>query len=194
MSVLIDLIGSAIVAGYVLMLGLGINTNISSTAVASTTTVTVQEFVILAASVFEADLKKMGYGLVDPTTGIAVADSNRIRFRADMNRNGSIDSVEWYVGPLITKPNGLLVRNLYRKYNNGTPQIVAANVKTFSLRYLDQDGGATSTLSNIAVVETTIEISSPYMVADQVKPEDQQYITTIWRQGRVVARNIRRHG
>lgn len=194
MSTMIDLIGSAIIAGYVVMIGLGLNMNVNSAAVASTTTVTTQEFIVAAAQTLESDLKRMGFGLPDPIYTVALADSNRIRFRADMNRDGIIDSVEWYTAAHVTKANGLTVRTLFRKYNDGPPFVIATNVKTFTLKYLDQDGTATTTLTAIAMIESTLEISSPYQVADQVNPDNQDFVTTIWRQTRLASRNLRRHG
>ncbi len=194
MSVAIDLIASVIIAGYVLLMGLRLNMDLSSTAVASTTNVNVQEAMAEVANTFELDLKKIGYGLPDPSAAIAVADSNRLRFRSDMNRDGVTDSVEWYVGNPLPQYTDRVVRMLYRKYNNGTPLLVATCVITFRLKYLDQDGTVTTSLTNIALIETTLEISSPYKVADQVNPEVQEYITTLWRQSRVASRNLKRHG
>jgi hypothetical protein len=118
-----------------------------------------------------------------------------------MDRNGTVDSVEWYVGNATLKVTGngnvrdsLYVRNLYRKYNNGTALLAAVNVTQFNLKFLDQDGVATTILTNIAMIESTIAISSPFKVVDQVNPDRTAYATTIWRQGRTSTRNTKRHG
>lgn len=196
-----DLIGSVIIAGYVILLGLRINMNMNDNAIATSTNVNLQEAMVDIVNTIESDFKKIGYGLPDPTLAVAYADSVRLRFRADMDRNGTIDSVEWYVGNSFlkitgngTKRDSLLVRNLYRKYNNETGMLAAVNVTQFNLKYLDQDGASTSTLSNISMIESIIAISSPFKVADQVNPEKTAYATTIWRQGRTSTRNTKRHG
>jgi hypothetical protein len=44
------------------------------------------------------------------------------------------------------------------------------------------------------MIESTIAISSPFKVVDQVNPDKTQYATTIWRQGRTSTRNTKRHG
>jgi hypothetical protein len=196
-----DLIGSVIIAGYVILLSLRLNMNINDNSVATSTNVNLQEAMVDIVQVLESDWKKIGFGLPDPTLAVAYADSQKIRFRADMDRNGTIDSVEWYVGSSMLKITGkgnvrdsLYVRNLYRKYNNGTATLSAVNITQFNLKYLDQDGVATTTLSNIAMIESTIAISSPFKVVDQVNPDKTAYATTIWRQGRTSTRNTKRHG
>lgn len=201
MSILMDILGSVIIAGYVILLGLRINFTMSDTAIATSANVNLQEAIVDIVNTIDSDFKKIGYGLPDPTLAVAYADSHRIRFRADMDRNGTIDSVEWYVGNAILKTTGtgtvidsLRVRNLYRKYNDGSPLLAAVNVTQFNLKYLDQDGGSTSTLTNIAMIESTIAISSPYKVVDQVNPDKRSYASTIWRQGRTSTRNTKRHG
>ncbi len=201
MSIMMDLIGSVIIAGYVILLGLRLNMNMSDNAVATSTNVNLQEAMVDIVQTIESDFKKIGFGLADPTLAVAYADSQKIRFRADMDRNGTIDSVEWYVGNAMWKVTGngnvrdsLYVRNLYRKYNNGTALLAAVNVTQFNLKFLDQDGVATTILTNIAMIESTIAISSPFKVVDQVNPDRTAYATTIWRQGRTSTRNTKRHG
>jgi hypothetical protein len=198
---MMDLIGSVIIAGYVILLGLRINMNVNDNAVSTSANVNLQEAIVDIVNIMESDWKKIGYGLPDPTLAVAYADSQRIRFRADMDRNGTADSVEWYVGNSMLKITGngnkrdsLYVRNLYRKYNNGAATLSAVNVTQFNLKYLDQDGVATTTLSNIVMIESTIAISSPFKVVDQVNSDKTAYATTIWRQGRTSTRNTKRHG
>lgn len=194
MPVIFDLIGSAIIAGYVLLLGLNINANIASSSVASTTTLNVQESMAEAVRGIEYDLKKIGYGLADPADALALADSNKIRFRADLNRDGIADSVEYYLGSPLAKFPGQNVRTLYRKFNNGAPTIVAPCVRQFKLAYLDQAGLPTILAAKMSMMEITIELISPYKIVDQVNPDKQGYMTTLWRQSRITTRNILRHG
>lgn len=197
MSIIIDLISSTIVAMYVIMLGLRINMNVSSNTTSSSTSVNIQEAMVSTVATIESDLKKIGYGLVDPTTAIAIASSNKIRFRARMTQYGPIDSVEWYVGSPIAKYAPRDVRILYRKYGNQAATVAATGVTTFKLKYLNQDGDTTSVTSNVVMIELTLGISSTFTVADRINPDDpskDRYINTLWRQGRLSLRNMKRHG
>jgi len=50
----------------------------------------------------------------------------------------------------------------------------------------------------IYIIETTLQVESPYRVQDQVitdqSYEDMGYATAFWRQTRLASRNIKRHG
>lgn len=194
MSIILDLFGSAIIGGYVILIGMRMLATMGDTIVASGTTVSTQESMVDAIATMESDFRKIGYGVTEAKNSIAIADSNRIRFRADMNRDGSVDSVEWYLGPRLAKFTDRSVHYLFRRYNGGQPMIAAANVVYFRLRYLDQTGNPTAFTTNIAMIETTLELSSQYKVVDQVNPDSLVYAKTMWRQTRLASRNLTRHG
>lgn len=194
MTVILDMICSTIVAGYIILLGLRLNNDLVNTTTTSTTNANVQESMVDVISVLESDFRKIGFNVPDPKNSIAIADSNQMRFRADMNHDGIVDSVEWYVGNVIVKSGDLSVRVLYKRYNGGTPAVMAHGITDFKLKYLDQDGVQTSVLSKIWIIETTLSVSSYYKVADQVNPDISKYASVMWRQTRLASRNIKRHG
>jgi hypothetical protein len=190
MSLMLDLIGSTIVAGFVILIGLQLNMNTSGTENAIAAQVNVQESLADYTAQVEADLKKVGYGVADPKNAIISADSNGIRFRADMDRNGSVDSVRMYVGEVKTavsesgsaswfsflnflRKNGLgsladilqrgqtkTTLGIYRTINGGQPAKLAKNISLFKFRYFDQNGQPTTVLTQIATIETNIAMTS----------------------------------
>jgi hypothetical protein len=201
MSVVLDLIGSVVIASFVILMGLRLNQSISGNADASKANLNVQESLVDIVRTIEYDFRKIGYNVPDPQNSIVVADSNRIVFRADMNRDGVIDTVEWYVTNSIggfPNPN---IRKLYRRisYPSGSPPVGAAlGVTQFGLRYLNQDGGTAMFKSQIWIIEMTLKIESPYKVQDAViidqSYQDMGYAAAFWRQTRLASRNIKRHG
>ena len=197
MSVVLDLVASLLIAGFVLLMGLRLNENIVGSSDASKANLNVQESMVEVVRSIEYDFWKMGYGLMDPKLAIAIADSDHLRFRADMNRDGTIDSVDWYVGPMLTNLPNPHTRVLYRRYNMGTPIPAGLGIAQFKLRYLTEDGAETSVKSQIWIIETTLKIESPYKVQDQVQVDqgyDQMgYAAAFWRQTRLASRNIKRH-
>jgi hypothetical protein len=197
MSVMMDLIGSVVLAAFVIMMGLRLNANIVGSTDASKANLNVQESMVDVVRSIEYDFRKMGYGLTDPKFAIALAESTRLRFRADMDRDGTIDSVEWYVGPVLSHLPNPHTRVLYRKVNGGTPVGAGLGVTDFRLRYLTADGKPTTVLSQMWIIETTLRIESPYRVQDQVLTdqsyEDMGYAAAFWRQTRLASRNIKRH-
>jgi hypothetical protein len=198
MSIVLDLIGSIVIASFVILMGLRLNQSISGNADASKANLNVQESLVDIVRTIEYDFRKIGYNVPDPQNSIVIADSNRVKFRADINRDGVIDTVEWYVtAPIGGFPNPN-IRKLYRRVNGGTPVGAALGVTQFGLKYLNQDGGPAMFNSQIWIIEMTLKIESPYKVQDEViidqSYQDMGYAAAFWRQTRLASRNIKRHG
>jgi hypothetical protein len=206
MSVIIDLIGSVVIAGLVILMGMRFNQTIVEASHASKAGLNVQESLVDIVQTIEYDFRKIGYGLSNPATAIVVADSEHLQFRADMvdtygrpRPDGIIDVIDWYIGPKVHRFPNDSVRVLYRKVNNGTPVGAAGlGVTQFKLRYLDQDGNPTNVLSQMWIIETTLRVESIYKVQDQVKRDEDYarmgFAAAFWRQTRLASRNIKRHG
>jgi hypothetical protein len=200
MSILLDILGSMILSGYVLLMGLHLNDTILGNATASMTTLNVQESMGELVRNLEYDFRKIGYHVVDPKMCIALADTSHIRFYADMDRDGSVDSVEWWVSePLTYLPNPS-VRVLYRKVNQEEACGAGGlGVTQFTLRYYNVNGQeipplSPSLYSQIWIIEISLRVESPYQVQSTVNTDNSEYVAAYWRQTRLASRNIKRHG
>ena len=195
MSVMLDLIGSIVISSYVILMGLQLNANIAGSSDATKANLNVQESLVDIVRSIESDFRKIGYNVADPKTSIAIMQSNHLRFRGDIDNDGAVDSVDWYVGaPLTTLPNDS-IRILYRQVNNGTPVGTALGVTEFKLAYLTEAGKVATVPSQVWIIETTLRVESPYTVADQIKGyEAMDYAKGFWRQTRLASRNVKRHG
>jgi hypothetical protein len=196
MSIVIDLLGSIMIAAAVILFGLRLNENISDHLQTSMATLNVQEGLVESIRTIETDFRKIGYGLVDPKTAVEVSQPGHIRFKADIDRNGSIDRVSWQLVQLPVVGTDTM-RVLYRQVNTDLPLLIATDVQDFRLRYLRQDGlpADTSVKSQIWIIETTLRVKSPYKVADMVKGNAQMTeVEGFWRQTRLASRNLKRHG
>jgi hypothetical protein len=198
MSVMLDLIGSVIIAAFVILMGLRLNQTISGTADASTASLNVQESMVDIVRTIEFDFRKIGYGVPETMTALVDTGSSYIKFRADIDNDGVLDVVEWYTGPAITTLPNPKIRVLYRRVNGGTPIGAALGVTDFRMKFLDQDGSPATSLGSIYIIETTLQVESPYKVQDQINPdqsyEEMGYAVAFWRQTRLASRNIKRHG
>jgi hypothetical protein len=198
MSVILDLIGSVVIAGFVTLIGLQINQTIAGNSDASTAIVNVQEAMVDIVQSIEYDFRKMGYGVPEGVTALVDTGATRISFRTDIDNNGTVDVVEWYTGPVITGFPNPNIRVLYRRVNGGKPVGAALGVTNFTMRYLNQDGGPPVSIPAIAIIEVTLQVESPYKVQDQIitdqSYEDMGYAVAFWRQTRLASRNIKRHG
>jgi len=200
MSIILDILGSIIISGYVILMGLQLNATIAGSATASMTNLNVQESLGDIVRNLEYDFRKIGYHVDDPKMCIALADTAHIKFYADMDRNGSVDSVEWFAGaPLTTLPNPD-VRVLYRKFNQEDAGGAGGlGVTQFKLRYFNESGHeipplTPSLYSQIWIIEISLRVESPYQVQAAVNTENSEYAAAYWRQTRLASRNIKRHG
>jgi hypothetical protein len=109
---------------------------------------------------------------------LAVFDSNRIAFYADLGSDGTIDQIRYSLSDVSAasgtpNPND---RIFYRSVN-GEPDVDAAlGVTDFRLRYFDQDGNVTNDLQRIRTIEITLEIEST------LPDQDGNYSRLFWRE------------
>ena len=203
MAAILDLVGSFMIAGFVLMMGLRLNANVANSNDSYKADVVVQESLVSLVQSVEFDFRKMGYGVQDPTTVLRQADSTHIKFLSDVNNDGIVDTVDWYLGgPIVSTPNPN-DRVLFRKVSSptaGVSTLVGSlpGVTKFFMKYLDQDGQPVEVISQIWIVETTMRVESPWKVQDR-EVVDQSYglwgySAAFWRQTRLASRNLRRHG
>jgi translation elongation factor EF-1beta len=198
MSVIIDILTSTMIGAFLILQGLRLNFMVVDSRDAATAQTNVQQSLVDAVAYIESDFRKIGFGLVDPKLAIAVADSERLVFRADIDADGDIDSVQWRLGSPLGRTGNPNIRELYRSVNNGTELPTANGITSFKLKYLTVDGVPTSVLSQIWIIETVVAVESPYKIRDQVRMdetyEQMGYATSFWKQTRLATRNIKRHG
>jgi hypothetical protein len=185
MSTILDLIGSIMLAGFVILLGLSLNQSISGQADAASTKVMAQESVVQIAQTLESDLRKI--------SAISSADSSSIQFTADLNGNGTVVAVKWYVAASpVSYPNPG-IKMVYRTVNGGTP-LGMGLVTEFTLRYRDQASNFTTSIPQMVMIEPSVTTVSPLSVADDVLGYDKMVNSTAsWRQTRMIARTTTRH-
>jgi hypothetical protein len=198
MSIMLDLIGSVVIAGFVILMALQFNSNLGATADASMADLNVQQSMVDIVQTLEADFRKIGFGVPETQHPIIDTSATSIQFMADMDRNGVVDTVRWWTGPVLTTYENPNIRILYRQVNHGDSVGAALGLTEFRLRYLDQDGQTPVSMSAIFIIEVTLQVESPYRVKDEVKLvqdyQDMGYAVAFWRQTRLASRNIKRHG
>jgi len=186
-NVVLDLLGSFIIGGMLLVNIISLQGNASSQSDLYSATRVTQKNLVTLVGILENDFRKLGYGVTDPTKSIVKADSNDIIFKADINRNGIIDTIRYYVGSTselkeTPNPNDKL---LYRIENKETPQSSNLGLTRFLLKYYNQDMVPESNINAIKIVEITISVESPF-------PINGQYPNAFWKQTRITSRNLNR--
>ena len=193
-STLIDVLGSIVIGGLLLLTIIRMNANQVENSFVYGSDRVVQRNLVEVAVVLENELRKIGY-CFDPskisssTKIIQLADTNKIKYLADFDRNGSLDTIYYYLGSLseLSYTPNPRDRILYRKVNSNTAYPISYGITDFSFVYFD-------------ALEDTLHfpISDPALVRSMqvsFKIEDgaaynTNYSSSYWRLLRMSSRNL----
>jgi hypothetical protein len=194
-NVILDLLGSSIIAG-ILMLNLAqINGSAVENTYMGTGELIAQQNLSTIVQVLENDFRRIGYcadwqKIPIPTQAIISADSCGIKYLTDVDSDGDVDSMYYYLGPtseLLNTPNPR-DKLLYRVVNNEVPVAVNLGVTQFNLIYFDVLGNLIDFPVDIPGEIYTMQID---LTVEDVSAYNEQYSSAFWRQIRLVAKNLR---
>ena len=179
MGTQLDLIISFVIGGLLLLTILNTNANMMATATQNTLDVLTQENLSVLSEMILYDFHKMGYypSFVAPDDfRILAMDSTSIRFRADIDNDGSIDTVYYGISDTseaagTSNPRDVI---LYRLLNGEAPLGAALGVTDFSLEYYDAVDSVTATAKDVRSIEIMLAVESPYAY-------DDYYPRAIWK-------------
>lgn len=192
-STLIDILGSTVMGGILLILVLRLN----DTATEKTTNyhgeLSLQQNLVTIAQIMEFDFRKMGYckewvKFPDPTKSIAEAKANSITFYADINDDGAMDTISYYIGGLLTSTPNPRDRYFYRKVNSLPPAPINLGITQFFMIYFDSFG---DTLHFPITEPSLINSYEINVLVETVYAYDENYSSAFWKQIRLLARNLR---
>jgi hypothetical protein len=205
-STIFDIIGSAMVAGLLLLTALRLNAQANETTLIYNGSVRLQQNMVALIDWVEHDFRRIGYckdytKIPFPTQSIRIADSSNITFWTDDQSTGNLDSIRWYIGPtseMSSTPNPR-DRKIYRKLNNTTPVGWNLGVTQFKLDYYDYAGAALATPvaqpSSIYSMQISIACESPFTFQEQYRAtkaaDSLADFQVFWRQLRMAAKNLR---
>jgi hypothetical protein len=204
MSALIDVIASMIFSGALFVIVLDANGLATETQMVYNGDQMVQQMLTTTAQLVEGELRNVGYGVPSTVSNITQGDSSSITFLSDIDRDGVVDTVRYFIGPvdeLNSTPNEL-DRYLKRTVRNqGTSNVGVVTV--FHLKYFTRAGDTiqipvpSTRLPEIFTVELTMEVqnpAAPYRDQNMVKEGERNalYSNSLWQQTRLASQNNRR--
>jgi hypothetical protein len=207
MSAVLDLIGSAIIGGLLIITMLRMNASGLENQSYFTEDLLVQENLREIVRIIESDFRKIGYrippdesGNIDMSKIFVLGDSTHLIFKSAIDRSGDTVRVEYQLGDTIPSTPNQFDRYLWRKIGNDPRHNIAAGLVRFRLRYLNRytlfiyPSITPVNVDSIGSIEVTLELQSPYVVVREGQTALQSYreTTTLWRQTRLVARNLNR--
>ena len=204
-STLFDIIGSAMVAGLLLLTALRLNAQANETTLVYNGSVRLQQNMVVLVEWIEEDFRRIGYckdytKILFPSQSIRKADSSDITFWTDVNSTGNLDSIRWYIGPtseMSSTPNPR-DRKIYRKINNATPEGWNLGVTQFRLNYYAYNGTelATPVVQPAAIYSMQISVAceTPFTFREQYQAtrasDTLADFQVFWRQLRLAAKNL----
>lgn len=194
-NVLLDILGSIIIGGILLTTLFRLSDRATESTYNKTGDLIVQQNIAAVVRVLENDFRKIGYcadwkKIPNPAKAIIMADVDKIKFLTDVDRDGNVDTVFYYIGPtseLIYTANPR-DRFLYRIVNSEKPMKVNLGVTHFQLVYYDVDKDVIPTpIASLGGIYT-IQID---VAVEDIEAYNQKYSQVFWRQLRLVARNLK---
>lgn len=140
MGVWLDIIGSALIGSLLLLNLMGVGSLISEQGFRNVLNYATQGDISAMTEIVEYDLVKAGFRVSG--TAVDLADTGQVRFMADIDANGVIDTLHYYSGAtteLAHTPNPE-DRILYRVKNGDTAGAVKMYVTDFNLSYFNTNG------------------------------------------------------
>lgn len=166
-SVILDVIGSMIIGGILMLTLFRMNDNATRNTYNFSGELVVQQNLVTSVEVLEYDFRKIGYcedpfALPHPERdAILIADTSRIVFLTDLmvppyddpHGDGTLDMVEYSLGPTselsgTPNPND---RILYRTVNGGVPRGINLGITKFRIRYF-RDSSTASGSTTLAEI------------------------------------------
>ncbi|MBI5214154.1 MAG: hypothetical protein HY960_00205 [Ignavibacteriae bacterium] len=181
MSTMLDIIGSIIIGGVVMLMVLNVNSNFVTLQGKQALSKVVQSNATAAAELVEHDFRKIGYRCTD-SIKLSLMDSSRITALGDFDDNGSIDSIRYYfdnVTPVYASPANKDIRMLYRVFNNQVPSPINLGFTRFRLWYFDSSESETSVRSNVRSIKVAFQFASPYKY-ETTAQYDTNFYTLYW--------------
>jgi hypothetical protein len=176
MNSLQDLVISVAIGGIVLAMLFGFNTNIAQQGSAQNIKIIAQSNLTTVTNLLEFEFKKMGYRVAKGLdSAIVYADSNKIKFKGDIDNNGTVDTLTYYLN--AASPSGLQNTNtriLYRTLNSQSAKSINLGITRFRLWYSDASGNpftsnpvSQPSLITCVKIGMNIESTVPYKVTTE---------------------------
>lgn len=198
MSSVLDYLTSLMFGGALLSIILSANDIAAENQSVYNGDMLVQQMLVETAYVLEGEFRNMGVGVAENGRIVLGADTSNIAFLCDVDRNGTPDTVHYFLGGKdeMSGTQNPLDRPLYRTVNN-SPATKVGVVTVFRMMYMTRTGEllptpvAASRLSEVHSVEITMEVQNPYTVTASGSNR-QLWSTSMWQQTRLASMNSRR--
>ena len=186
----IRLMGSTIIAGYIIFIILNLNSTMSSTTSRYYQNSMNQRNALTIGQTVEYDFYKMGYNISG--NKILQADSSTLKFVSDLNNTGGTDTMTYSLSTTskVTNTPNPNDKIIYRQHNSGTAYSLGV-VTRFYMQYYDSllnDLSYTSLTSQ--TIRSNIRVIRTYIRSEIASQVDNSYYPLEWQED-IKPRNLR---
>jgi hypothetical protein len=190
-TTILDIIGSVIMGGVLMVTLLNTSTNAVQNTYNYGGDVSVQQGLALLVNTIDSDFRKIGYSsiqtiVLNPTQIMILADTSKIKFLSDVNNNGTIDTVYYYLTTTSGQSNSILYRMTHDTVSTAVTYQYPG-VSNFKFAYYDSLGHAlscpVSTPSKIAKINISLIMQS-------TTAYNGAYVSTYWNSTKHIAVNV----
>lgn len=222
MNSILDIIVAFAMGGILLIIIFNANDIAGTQASVLNGDVLVQQMLVSITQILEGEFRNMGYGAHMDSAAIRFAHDTAITFLCALVRNGPIDTIRYYLGPLsdLAYTQNDSDRLLYRGVNSRPVNSIGA-VTRFSLLYFTQgqidtfipprppnplwvirrpsgvDSASVVDTRQFKVIQVFLEVQNPYALYKRrddptVSTRGALFSSSMWRQTRLASQNLRR--
>ncbi len=177
----LDVVGSIIIGGFIILIVANLNLAITTSSSEILFSNIAQYELSSVLNIAEQDFSKIGYKASGDK--ISLAKKNEIKFSADIDDNGSVETVHYYWGEKseLTSTQNPNDRPLYRSIDNETGKTIG-RITDFTLSYYDSSSKKLS-YSSLENASTRRKIKSIKIYLKVESPEivDSLYHGAEWR-------------
>ena len=160
MAPLIDIIGSFILGGMILVMTTKLNFIISDNSQQANMSLTAQTNCVVVTKILENDFANLGINC-GTKVPLQITDSTKVKMYTDIGGNGSPDSITFFAGPMTAPFSSANPRHLllYRMTNT-IPTIMNVGCTNIKFLYFDSAGVKTLLPSKVRAVRVALDFES----------------------------------
>lgn len=188
MSTMLDILGSMVIGALVFLMILNFNMFTSQVKQTSDSELRLQGNAAAIAEMLEYDIRKTGFNYGG--TSVITAQPKRFEYFADMDSNGTVERVTYFMGDSteVTSTENPRDKILYCVINSDTLGKPALGLVDMKFTYRTEKGVITNVPANIKYIEVEIWVQAPYKVKNS-NNENYSYPFTYWEMT-IFPRNI----
>ena len=194
-STLIDIFGSTIIGSILFLILLRLNDASVENTYMNGGELIVQQNLVEAVQLIEYDFRKIGYcadwtKIPDPSKAIISADSSSIDFLTDVDSDGNVDTMHYYLGDAseLTETPNPDDKLLYRVINDATPRGSNLGITQFKMVYFNAVGDTIDFPISVPGEIYTMQIN---VTVASTTGYNNEFTSAFWRQIRLAARNLK---